>query len=165
MLVKTNSSYRFVTALVKQKDRYLITQRSAPAALVGLWEFPGARVEPGSSDEAELERALRERLAIDVKVGRLLASRTQKYVGYSVETALYEASMLPGQTPRPQTVADYRWVTAEELEQHRFVPPDQTTTNLLLGIPRESASKREPLKRGSATAPCREWLGPRLETR
>jgi 8-oxo-dGTP diphosphatase len=164
MLAKTNSRYRFVTALVKQDGRYLITQRCAPAALVGLWEFPGARVEPGDSDEVALARALRERLAVDVKVGRLKASRTQQYVGYSVETALYEASIPSGQTPRPQTVADYRWVTAEELEQYRCVPADQAATDLILGIQRESACKRAGLKGGGTTAPEREWPHPRPET-
>ena len=160
MFAKTNSSYRIVTALVKREGRHLITQRCAPAALVGLWEFPGARVEPGGSDEATLARALRERLDVDVKVGRLRASRTQPYVGYSVETALYEASIPPGQSPRPQTVADFRWVTVEELEQYPFVPADQATTDLLLGIYRESAKERESLKGWSTTTPDREW--PRL---
>jgi 8-oxo-dGTP diphosphatase len=164
MFAKTNSSYRFVTALIKQEGRYLITQRCAPAALVGLWEFPGARVEPGNSDETALERALRERLAIDVKVGGLKASRTQQYVGYSLETALYEASILPGQTPRPLTIADFRWVTVEELEQYPFLAADQVTTDLLLGIQRVSAKKSESLKGCSTTLPGKEWLRPSRET-
>lgn len=159
MSARTNSSYRFVTALIRQEGRYLITQRCAPAALLGLWEFPGARVEPGGNDEAALKRAVRDRLGIDVKVGRLQASRTQQYVGYSVETALYKASILPGQTPRALTVADFRWVTAEELEQYPFVPADQATTDLLLGIPGASAKKRGSLKGwASTTAPGRPCL-------
>jgi 8-oxo-dGTP diphosphatase len=163
MLAKTNSRYRFVTALIKQDKRYLITQRCAPAALLGLWEFPGARVEPGGSDEGALKRALRERLAIDVQVGRLHASRTQQYVGYSVETALYQASIPPGQTPRPLTVADFRWVTPEELEEYPFLPADQATTDLLLGIPRESTSRREPLTKEATTEPARERPHSRTE--
>jgi hypothetical protein len=99
-----------------------------------------------------------------VKVGRLKAARTQQYVGYSVETALYEASLPPSQAPRPLTVADFRWVTAEELEQYPFVPADQATTDLLLGIQRESSPKRESLKGCATTAPGRERKRPRTET-
>jgi mutator protein MutT len=140
MSTRTNGTYRFVTALIEQGGRHLIVQRSAPAGLVGLWEFPGAKVEPGEGDEATLARALRERLGIDVRISRLKARRTQEYVGYSVETALYEASMLSGQAPRPLTVADFRWVAAAELQQYPFVPSDQATIDLLLGINRDGPS-------------------------
>lgn len=164
MSAETNRRYRFATALVEQGDRYLITQRRAPEALLGLWEFPGGKVEPGDSDEAVVERAFRERLGIAVKVGRVKACRTQPYVGYSVEVVLYEAGMPPGQTPRPLTVADFRWVTVEELEQYPFLPADQLTTDLLLGLPRGSSKSRESLKGCYPTAPRRESLRPRKET-
>ena len=103
-------------------------------------------------------------LGITVEVGPLKASRTQPYVGYSVEVALYEASMNHGQTPRPLTVADFRWVTAEEFEQYPFLPADQETTDLLLGIPREAPKRRESAKESSASAPGRDLLRPYKET-
>jgi 8-oxo-dGTP diphosphatase len=164
MSAETNKRYRFATALVEQGDRYLITQRCAPEALLGLWEFPGSKVEPGDSDEAVLERALRERLGIAVEIGRLKACRTQPYVGYSVEVALYEARMTPGETLRPLAVADFRWVTAGELEQYPFLPADQTTTDLLLGLPRESPKRSQSPRGDSTTAPRSASLRPGKET-
>jgi len=137
MATETSKKFCVVTALIEREGRYLITQRCAPDALVGLWEFPSAKVEPGQGNEVTLERELRERLGIDVKVGRLRASRVQQYDRYSVQVFLFETSILPGQVPEPLTVADFRWVAAEELEQYAFLGADQATTDLLLGIGRE----------------------------
>ena len=138
MSAETNRRYRYVTVLIEQGKRYLIVQRCAPPALLGLWEFPGSKVEPGDTDEAALERTLHERLGVDVKVGALKARRTLSYVGYSVETTLYQGTLKADQTPRPLTVADFRWVTAEELEQYPFVPADQAATDLLVGTQRDA---------------------------
>jgi 8-oxo-dGTP pyrophosphatase MutT (NUDIX family) len=135
---ETDRRHRFATALIEQGGRFLITQRCAPDALVGLWEFPSAKVEPGDSDQATVARALRERLGIDVGTCRWKASRTQRYAGYSVETALYETGILASQEPRALAVADFRWAAAADLEHYRFVFADQATTDLLLGIERES---------------------------
>jgi|GEM_PF-1183393 len=144
MSTKTNRIYRFVTALVEREGRYLITQRCTPEALVGLWEFPGCKVEPGSSDALALQHELRERLGIDVVVGRLRARRTHHHAGYSVDVALYETSIRPGQVPRPLTVADFCWVGAAELEKFPFPAADQNTTDLLLGIKRDHPQRPSP---------------------
>ena len=47
--------------------KLLAGRRSAPAALAGLWEFPGGKVEGGERPEEALVRELREELGIEVK--------------------------------------------------------------------------------------------------
>jgi 8-oxo-dGTP diphosphatase len=63
---------RMVAVLIERDGRYLITQRSPPAVLAGLWEFPGCKVEAGETDETALRRELPARLAIDVDVSEEL---------------------------------------------------------------------------------------------
>lgn len=54
---------------LKAPTRLLVARRSAPASLVGLWEFPGGKVEPGESDTAALVRELEEELGVQARLG------------------------------------------------------------------------------------------------
>jgi 8-oxo-dGTP diphosphatase len=125
---------RVVSAVVERQGRYLITQRSSHGILAGLWEFPTARVLAGETDEAALQREIRERIGVEISVGPLTARRTHFYVGYSLERVLYDAQILPDQEPRPLRVGDLRWVAAQELESYPFAPADQATMDSILDL-------------------------------
>jgi 8-oxo-dGTP diphosphatase len=129
---------RVVAAVIEQQGRFLITQRRSTAVLAGLWEFPSGKVETGETDEAALRRELQERVGVDVSVAGSTAHRTHRYDGYVVDLVLYRASIAPSQEPRPIRVADVRWVAPQELENYAFPPADQATTDLLLGINRDT---------------------------
>jgi 8-oxo-dGTP diphosphatase len=134
MLIESSRHIRVVVAAVERQDRYLITKRRAGGTLPGVWQFPSGKVQGGETDETALKRELRERVGVDVEVGRMRAHRTHHYAGYDVDLVLYEASISLAQELRSVHVADFRWVTAQELEQYPFPPADQLTTDLLLGI-------------------------------
>ena len=54
--------------------RLLAARRSAPAALRGLWEFPGGKVEPGEGVQEALLRECREELGVAVRLGPEVAA-------------------------------------------------------------------------------------------
>jgi 8-oxo-dGTP diphosphatase len=58
-------------ALVDRDGRVLVQRRPEGAAMAGLWEFPGGKVERLETPEAALIRELREELAIDVEAACL----------------------------------------------------------------------------------------------
>jgi 8-oxo-dGTP diphosphatase len=127
---------RVVAAVIARNDRYLITQRRPSAVLPGLWEFPGGRVEGEETDAEALKREVRERVGVEVEVGSCIGRRTHDYVGYSVDLALYQATITGGVEPRAVRVADCRWVASSEFEKYRFPAADQATMDLLLGMNR-----------------------------
>jgi 8-oxo-dGTP diphosphatase len=133
-LAESARCIRVVSAVVERQGRYLITQRLGPGILAGLWEFPTGQVAPGESDEAALRREIRERIGVEILVGRLRARRTHFYVGYSLERVVYDVQILPDQQPCPLRVADIRWVAAEDLERYPFPPADQPTMVSILGL-------------------------------
>jgi len=135
-MVMTAPHVRVVAAVIPREDRYLITQRRPTAVLGGLWEFPGGKVEPNESEADALRREVRERVGVDVVVGACIARRTHDYDGYSVDLALYQASVDGAAEPKPVRVADCRWVKSADFETFRFPAADQATMDLLLGFKR-----------------------------
>lgn len=125
---------RVVFAIIEEQGRFLITQRRCSASFPGLWEFPSGRVEEGEADEVALKRELWERIGIAVAIERQSAARSHMYGTYAVDSVLYHARILPGHRPRPLRVADFRWVTAQEIDQYAFPPADQATMDELWGI-------------------------------
>lgn len=125
---------RVVAAVIREEDRYLITQRQLKAVLPGLWEFPGGKVDSSETDEQALKREVKERIGVAVEVGERLAARTHDYSGYRVDLRLYDARIVTG-APAKGNVADFRWVTSGEMERYPFPPADQATMDLLLGLP------------------------------
>ena len=127
---------RVVAAVIERGDRYLITQRRTQAALGGLWEFPGGKVDEGESDQAALIRELRERLGAHGEVVRKLGERHHAYEGYEVALALYEVRLDPDPPPHAENVQDLKWVASEDFARYRFCEADQGTMDQLLGIKR-----------------------------
>lgn len=69
LLPKTSENCLIVVAaaLVDRDGRVLVQKRPEGAAMAGLWEFPGGKVEPGEAPEAALIRELAEELGIVVE--------------------------------------------------------------------------------------------------
>jgi mutator protein MutT len=134
MHCEANRHFRVASAIIEKEGRYLITQRRCLGPLAGLWEFPEGKVNPGETDDVALKRVVLERVGVDVTIGRWRAHRVHHYMLYSVDLVSYEASILSGQEPRALRVADFRWVTPQELELYPFPSADQAIADLLLGI-------------------------------
>lgn len=123
---------RVVSAELVRQGHYLLTQRKPDAVLPLLWEFPGGRVRDGEGDEAALARCLRDRLGLDVRVGRQMMEVVHQYDGYGVTLAVYQCQAPDEQEPEPLRVHDVAWVRPEEFGRYTFPGADQHTVDLLL---------------------------------
>lgn len=125
---------RVVAGVIERGGSYLITQRKESAVLPLLWEFPGGRVEPGETDIDALQREIRHRIGVEVKVEEKLGEHLHEYDAYDVHLSLFACALPEGVEPRAETVNDVRWVASGELDAYEFPPADQSTMSKLLGL-------------------------------
>jgi A/G-specific adenine glycosylase len=105
-------------------DQMLIAQRPPTGMLGGLWEFPGGKRHEGETLPECLRRELFEELGIEVEVGRRLVSIRHAYTHFRITLHAFECRLLAG-IPQAIGVADWRWVTREELAAFPFPVTDQ----------------------------------------
>ena len=109
-----------VGAAIVRAGRVLAARRSAPAAVVGGWEFPGGKVEPGESETDALVRECREELGVEIRVGELLGTVAQD----SFVLRVYRAALLAGEPLPLQDHDELRWLAADEAPAVAWLPPD-----------------------------------------
>jgi 8-oxo-dGTP diphosphatase len=129
-----------VGAALLRGDRVLVSRRTGPAHLAGLWEFPGGKVEPGESDVAALERELAEELGVTATVGQRLGG--DLLIG---DTAVMRVYLCDDVVGEPQLIDhdEHRWLAADELDDVPWIPVDAPLVDelrQLLGIRRAGPS-------------------------
>ena len=113
-----------VAALIWDKDKFLICQRSVHKAQGLLWEFVGGKVEPGETKEAALIRECREELAITLDVDDVFTEVTHEYPEKTVHLTFFNATIKEG-TPQKLEHNDIRWITVDETSNYTFCPADE----------------------------------------
>ena len=107
------------------QSRLLIAQRPAEGMLGGLWEFPGGKLEAEDVDlRACLRREIEEELAIQIEVGAQLTTVRHAYTHFRITLHAFHAQHTSGE-PQTLGVADWRWVTFDELAAFPFPVTDQ----------------------------------------
>lgn len=112
-------------ALTDAEGRVLVQQRPAGAAMAGLWEFPGGKIEPGETPEAALVRELDEELGIAVDPGTLapLTFASAALGGRHLLLLLYLCRTWQGE-PRALEAAALRWCVPSALRDLAMPPAD-----------------------------------------
>lgn len=117
--------YDVVAGVIQRNDgRLLIAQRPLEGLLGGLWEFPGGKQENGETLPAALRREIREELAIEIEVGRLLTIVPHAYTHFRITLHAFRARLLDGES-RNLGVADHAWVTLDDLDAYAFAATDR----------------------------------------
>lgn len=116
-------------AVVRRADgRVLVARRTRPAALAGLWEFPGGKLEDGEDGATCLRREIAEELDLSIEVGAALgASEQGPEAGAALRLVAYAARPEAGAgAPRlvDGTHDSLRWVDADELRALDLAPLD-----------------------------------------
>jgi 8-oxo-dGTP diphosphatase len=114
-----------VAAVIIERGRVLITQRSAGSHLAGKWEFPGGKVEDDEDPRDALARELREELGIEARAGDVVDVAFHRYPIKTVLIVFYRAHPCAGSpAPRALEVDGLRWLSRDELDDSEFPPAD-----------------------------------------
>ena len=112
-----------VGAAIVRHGCLLAARRTTPAAVVGRWELPGGKVEPGESPGDALVREVREELGCAVAVDGWLDGDQPIGTTHLLRVAVCR---LLDAAPRPGADHDVlRWLAPEDLDQVDWLEPDR----------------------------------------
>lgn len=97
--------------IVGAGGRVLAAQRAQPPALMGGWEFPGGKVDPGEGEAEALVRECREELGVEIEVGARIGGDWPLSDGYVMRAWL--ATLVSG-TPEAREHLALRWLAPGE---------------------------------------------------
>lgn len=114
-----------VCAVIVRGQQIMIARRPSGKRLVGLWEFPGGKVEPGERPEDALQRELREELGCEVQITKALPSFVHEYTWGAIELMPFVCQLSPDSAePCPLEHEALAWVEPERLATYPMAPAD-----------------------------------------
>jgi len=115
---------RVVAALIMQKGKILVCQRTRHQTMPLKWEFPGGKIETGEQPRDALRRELDEELGIDAKIGEEVARIEHKYKnGGAVELRFYAVHEYKGDIEN-RIFRDVQWADRKKLPNFDFLDAD-----------------------------------------
>ncbi len=120
--------YHIVAGVIRKGDQILITQRKPEGLLGGLWEFPGGKIQVKETAEQACVRAIREETNLLVEPTEYLTRVKHAYTHFKIVMDVFHCSYQFGEIVLNEAV-DYRWITADQIDQfpfprsnHKFIP-------------------------------------------
>lgn len=113
-----------VAALICKDNKILIARRATgDSNVLGKWEFPGGKVEANESEEAAIEREIKEEFELTVKAKRFLINNICEYPEKKIDLRLYECEYLSGEFCLHDHF-EYKWVEITKLIDFDLAPAD-----------------------------------------
>jgi 8-oxo-dGTP diphosphatase len=112
-----------VGAAIIADGRVLACARADPPEMVGRWEFPGGKVEPGEDETSALARECLEELGVRVRVGARVGTDVLLSHGNAI-LRVYAAQLHDGDQPQLIEHLAMRWLAVDELSDVAWLPAD-----------------------------------------
>ena len=124
---------RVVAALIMNKGKILVCQRTRHQTMPLKWEFPGGKIETGEQPRDALRRELEEELGIDAKIGEEVARIQHQYKnGGAVELRFYVVHQFEGEIEN-RIFRDVQWADRNKLPTFDFLEADLELVKDLAG--------------------------------
>ena len=123
---KQKETVHVVSAIVKDGDKYLCTQRTRSRKRYNSerWEFPGGKVREGECDHDALLREIREEMSWDIFVGQPVGHVVHEYPDFIIDMTAY-LCLAENADFKLLEHLDARWLTLEELDTLNWTDADR----------------------------------------
>ena len=118
-----------VAALIINQDKVFATQRGYGEFKDG-WEFPGGKIEPGETPEEALKREIKEELATEIQVEKLLTTVEYDYPTFHLSMQCFLCKVEQGNLTLLEHEAA-KWLSYDELDDVDWLPADRVVVGEL----------------------------------
>lgn len=113
-----------VAGVIEKNGSVLICQRKAGSRYSLKWEFPGGKVERGEELRDALARELREELAIEARIGDLIAEHEVQYPNRAtIRLHFFHVTEFTGE-PQNLEFEQIQWSQRAKLPDYDFLEGD-----------------------------------------
>ena len=127
--MKQRRTIQVVAAIIIQDGKLFATQRGY-GEWKDWWEFPGGKIESGETQKDALKREIREELATEINVGKLLTTVEYDYPQFHLTMHCYLCSIVCGRLSLLEH-EDARWLAKEHLYSVKWLPADSELVPLI----------------------------------
>ena len=118
-----------VAAIIKENEKYFATQRGY-GEFKDWWEFPGGKIENGESKEEALKRELREELATEIEIDRVITPVQFDYPEFHLIMHCFICHITAGQ-PQLLEAKAAKWLDKNDLASVEWLPADRAILHLI----------------------------------
>lgn len=113
---------RVAAAVIREGNAVFATARGY-GEYKGQWEFPGGKIEPGETPQEALKREIREELAFEILVGKLIDTIEYDYPTFHLSMDCFWCQLVSGNLELLEA-SDARWLTKSSLRTVVWLPAD-----------------------------------------
>lgn len=113
---------RVAAAVIREGNAVFATARGY-GEYKGQWEFPGGKIEPGETPQEALKREIREELASEILVGKLIDTIEYDYPTFHLSMDCFWCQLVSGNLELLEA-SDARWLTKSSLRTVVWLPAD-----------------------------------------
>ena len=118
-----------VAAIICDSDKIFATQRGY-GEWKDWWEFPGGKMETGESPREALLREIKEELATEIEVGKLVTTVEHDYPKFHLTMHCFVCRIKTGKLTLTEHEAA-KWLTIETIDTVKWLPADKEVVDTL----------------------------------
>ena len=112
-----------VAAIIRDDEGRIFATQRGYGEWKDWWEFPGGKIETGESREQALQREIREELAAEIEVGKLLRTINYDYPQFHLTMHCFLCRLTTGSVTLLEHEAA-KWLAPSELTSVNWLPAD-----------------------------------------